>query len=249
MYEKLLKEYSEKVQQGQHVDETIFEICRYSHYENVASNVLAFFLRENSSHQLGRLFFDSLLEASELDKNTTFFNSDYEVAREVNTNQGNFIDLCIYSEDFYIVIENKIYAEINNDLEDYWNHAKGKNDNAYGILLSIHEEKSTGKFTNITYEKYFKIIKNNYGKYISNKELRYLSLMLDFIENIESINRRSNMNFTFVKFLEQNYDKVSKLGKDIKDFHDDLRAIVNKVLDLVPDEINGKKVTNARRHD
>lgn len=240
MYQELLEEYSEKVHQGQNIDETIFEICGFSHYENVASNVLAFFLKENASHQLGRLFFDSLLEASNLDK--TLFNSDYEVEREVNTSKGNYIDICLVSEGFYIVIENKIYAPINNDLDDYWNHAKGNNVNAKGILISVHEEKSTEKFTNITYENFFETVKGNYGKYIGNKKLQYLSLMLDFIENIESINRSSNMNLSFVDFLKQNYDEIFKLSKDIKGFHDDLRKYVNRVLGLIPDKINEKDI-------
>ena len=43
------------------IDEDLFSICGFPHYERVASNVLAFFLDNKREHGLGDLFMQSLL--------------------------------------------------------------------------------------------------------------------------------------------------------------------------------------------
>ncbi len=46
---------------GTFKSETIFNIAGYPHYENVCSNILAFYLNPNNEHGLGNLLFSSLM--------------------------------------------------------------------------------------------------------------------------------------------------------------------------------------------
>jgi hypothetical protein len=43
---------------------TFMEISQYPHYENVSSNILAFFLDPSNPHGLGSLCLDALLEVT-----------------------------------------------------------------------------------------------------------------------------------------------------------------------------------------
>jgi hypothetical protein len=60
---RLLDEFS-RLPQLTRVEPTILEIAGYPHYENVASNILAFFLDPKKGHGLGRIVLESLLAAA-----------------------------------------------------------------------------------------------------------------------------------------------------------------------------------------
>ena len=83
-------------------------IAGYPKWENVNSNLLAFYLDEKEEHMIGRLFFDSLIdiyfekinsENSEIEEkflvNREILDSEFQVEREVYTPKGNRVDLIL----------------------------------------------------------------------------------------------------------------------------------------------------------
>lgn len=244
MFDGLIHKYTESTGSSQQREDTIFDICGYPHYESVASNVLSFFLDNKREHGFGTLFLDSLLACA--GHSNLLFESDYVVDREVSTGKGNFIDILIYDADKAIYIENKVYASLYNDLDDYLKTAKEGRNTAFGVILSLFDiQNNENKASYITYDNLFGEVRKRFGEYINNKKLNYLSLMLDFIRNMAELKKGNKMNNEFVAFMKDNHDEVGMLAADIKRFHDDLRKIVENVNNIVLD-IKGELLIEQR---
>lgn len=77
----------------------------------------------------------------------------FEVNREYTTLKDNRIDIVIQNENLVIGIENKIYASIYNDLENYSNTLNKLKKTSIKVLLSLHNNSnvvSNTDFINIT---------------------------------------------------------------------------------------------------
>ena len=98
------------------------EIAGYPHFENVCSNILAFYLQPNNEHGFGTLFLDVL--ASLIDEEIVIDGQNVDIRREELTKKGNRIDLVIESDNYIFGIENKIYADPYNPFEEYAEHQK-----------------------------------------------------------------------------------------------------------------------------
>ena len=98
---------------------TFLEIAGYPHYENVCSNVLAFYLDPGQPHGLGTLLLDALARAGNIAPSNEGVGGNISVEREVVTEAGNRIDLLIESDAQATVVENKIRAAVNNPFADY----------------------------------------------------------------------------------------------------------------------------------
>ena len=202
-------------------ERSMIEIGGCQNDENVNSNYLAFFLKENEEHNLGRLFFDALLEV--LGFKIDDYQGNYKVKREVTTKKGNRIDIVIQSEKWAIIIENKIYHYLNNDLQDYWDSVNVKNKK--GVILSLKEEhvNYNEDFKNITHTKLIDEVKKNLGQKVYTINPKFLPFLQDFILNVENyyyddrldvkeINRKRLSYF----FSNDNLDK--KFEKEVRDY-------------------------------
>jgi hypothetical protein len=94
---------------------TLLEVAGYAHLENVASNIMAFFLNPGEQHGLGPLFLDALFATLGIAGST----AAAKVEREVATRKRNRIDLVVETPSYLIGIENKVYAGLSNPLDDY----------------------------------------------------------------------------------------------------------------------------------
>lgn len=114
-YLSLLLQYQTRPRLEQPI--SIFEISGYPHYENVCSNILAFYLDPQREHGLGNLVLGALLKCCgyELGKQ----NEVVEIRREFSTHGGGRLDLLIVTDNYVVGIENKIFHHLNNDLSDY----------------------------------------------------------------------------------------------------------------------------------
>ena len=120
----LLDEFSKQVPPRPERPPTLMEISGYPHYENVCSNILAFFLDPGNPHGLGTLFLDALVQAGGIGEQGGEIGVNIQIRREETTRKGNRIDILIQSESHAIVIENKIFHEIGNPFEDYIKHVE-----------------------------------------------------------------------------------------------------------------------------
>ena len=118
--DNLLDEF-EKLPPHPDREPTLLEIAGCAHKENAYSKVLAFFFDPKKPHGLGTLFLDALARTGGIQDQETIATG-VSVEREEHTDAGNRIDLLIQSHSHAILIENKIWASINNPFDDYAAH-------------------------------------------------------------------------------------------------------------------------------
>lgn len=254
-YEILLKEFDNLPKKAPR-EKSFISICGFPSREKVSSNILAFFLDTHGEHNLKNLFVKSLLESVGL--NADEYPEDFESETEVSTEQGNYIDLLLYNEQINIVIENKLYADLYNNLEDYYESAKkeGKEEPPIGIVLSlfpIDESKKkewSEKYRFVTYEDFFSKVKENIWNYLEKANQKYIPFLLDYFYNIESLERGEDMDVDkeFLEFLRKNDNEKLSLefiGK-IEEFRSNLRDIVKKVSQLIEEKIKEIKDKNVK---
>lgn len=216
---------------------TIFDISQYPHYENVLSNWYEFFLDGDGEHGFQGLFLDSLLNLIGRDMRFDF----WKVEREKVTDKTGRIDILISDQinenehpQNAIIIENKVYAELTNDLVDYFNSVKANN--KVGIVLTLDNNPIPDllkeKFVHITHNQWMQEIKKNMGKYILECSEKHLILLKDFIQNIEKLSTFYTMNEN-IRFYYDNAEKIKELIelKKISEQH-----LITECYNKIPDK-------------
>jgi PD-(D/E)XK nuclease superfamily len=171
---------------------TFMEVAGYPHYENVCSNMLAFFFDPNNPHGFGSLLLGALAEAGSIESITDGAYANVSVERELTTDAGNRIDILIESDTLLIGIENKIFQAAANPFADYATFIKQRNINGkttYKFLLTL-EPSNAGieyGFMNLTYPRFINAIRQRVGYGVAHAHMRYLVLLLDFLNTLENI--------------------------------------------------------------
>jgi hypothetical protein len=211
------------------------EIIRKQHYENINSNIYAHFLSCDIA-QVRSLFFDSLLSliSEKTGKHLSFIN--VKVSTEVATFNSGRIDILI--EDYHhqnaIIIENKIYHYLSNDLLDYWNHYKTDISKKIGVLLTLfpHEvpENVKDNFINITHIEWINKVKENYiPSFLPDNYKVYID---DFINTIEQLTRINTMNDS-TKFYFEHASQIIKANETSNEayrfLNNEFQKIANKI--------------------
>jgi len=238
--EDLIKKFK-TVPVKQPENETILSICGFPHYEKVASNILSFFFDSEREHGLKYLFLKCLFELIDID--WELVSSTFVVETEVRTINGKFIDLYIHNDEYSIVIENKVYAWLYNNLDDYYQYVSDKSPNKKGVVLSLFpQEEKNGNYKYITYIQLFNVIRKNIGKFIEVANQKYLNLLFDFIKNMENLKGGEDMDMPFVEFVKNNSVEVLNLNWKLKELHDNLRRIVQRVNSIIIEKINDSNI-------
>ena len=213
---------------------TFMEISGYPHYENVCSNILAFFFDPKKPHGLGTLFMDAIARVGSVNDRDGAVRGEIKVDREVQTGSGNFMDIILLSDSHAILIENKIYAPIANPLADYATRLDeyGRKHH-YKFLLTLSPVCKTDGFENITYAQFVKEIRGLLGCYIAGADTRYLTFMLDFLNTLDYLHGGKVMNPELVRFLKCRSQDVARFLKDINAFKEELRGKVNGLAGLI----------------
>lgn len=227
--EKFLNEIKNICKKIPTKEKTFMEISGYPHYENVSSNILAFYLNPNEEHHLKNLVINTLLEVinnknQSLNIDTSYFN----IYREYSTIKGNRIDIVMQNEDGVIGIENKIDASVYNDLEDYAKTLNNLNKNSIKVLLSLHEQfKSINNngFINITYSEFFRKLKENLRNY-SNIDNKWYIYLVDFINSLEDFGVEKEMELEINEWINNHKDEI----KDFKNLLNVAQNNINKKL-------------------
>lgn len=217
-------------------ERSMIEIIGFPNHENVNSSFLAFYFDEKEEHQLQRLFLNALLNLIGLD--TEDYQGDFIVFREFSTNKGNRIDILIKGDDWAIIIENKIYHWLSNDLSDYWDSIKVDNKNKIGIILSLKKEHENyhENFKNITHKELLNEVKNNLGFAISNISQKHLLHLKDFILNVDNYYYyQNNSHLMSTKLIQYQkniaiIEQIEQLKKDVKShIIDTFNNVFNKI--------------------
>lgn len=242
MYDSLLKRFTELKSYFKEERETFFDIAGYPHYENVISNVLAFFFDPAKGHGLGALCIEALMKV--IEPETYGIDGFWEVEREVRTEKGNYIDIVLRSESSVIVIENKIYASVYNDLQDYIRFIQktNKGKKVYGIVLCLQPPNHEGfinEFKIVSYDEFFGGVRQLLGNAIEKADSRYLQLLTDLMTNVRKLKVGTKMDSNFFKFVSENNKEIADLLGKIKDYREQLRSKVKQIKECVPDQIEG----------
>lgn len=211
---------------------TFLDISKQPHYENVISNLYSFFFDVNAEHGLNDLFIRSLIKCihdnRNHNKNFSGF-SDFSIHTEYATkglgpyNRKGRIDILLKSQDQAILIENKIYHYLANDLDDYWKSVKVDSDDhssKIGIILSLkpvsqnlyQQFEFKDHFINLTHEQLMRKVYANAPKYLENNTSRFIYLFEDFYQNIMNISHPV-MNSSEIEFYLTNQAKINQLVK------------------------------------
>lgn len=181
--------------------------------ENIISNILAFFFDSNQVHELGTLFFDSYLECLDENKSTKK-NETTNVGREIVTATGKRIDIVVESRDIILIIENKIFHSLNNDLLEYSLHARRlnrKKEVKLSVLSIFETEECEHGFINVTYNTFFNKIKASLIREYSNVKNEYSVLLHDLFETIKSLNTNTMTDETYRKFFIERQEDINTL--------------------------------------
>jgi hypothetical protein len=258
-FEHLLAEFKKLPPLKKH-EPTLMEISGYPHYENVCSNILAFFFSSNEDHGLKTLLLESLLAAAKID--ITNIHISYSSAEcEVPTKNNKRIDIVITTDNAVIGIENKIYADIYNDLIDYQNcisELASKDDKSNKILILLSFKQITndmiknyscldnnGKFYSITYSDLFEKINEKIGDFILNSNNKYLTYLIDFMKTINNLKRGTTMDPNLLAFFQKhehenkNENALFKLLKAGDDLRKEMRNQIKQLKDSIKFNIAG----------
>ncbi len=227
-------------------EHNFIDICGFPRYENVMSNILAYFFDIEGQHGFKDLWLKSLLEVYETKANKTLTDKELtieNIERESSAGQKR-IDLFIVTNNAVIVIENKIYARPNNPFGEYHKKAKNSEGNKtiVEILLTIKKEENQQKdeynFINITYKELFSKIESNIGDYILNINHKWFTFMIEFIKNISNIYEREHMVIN--KALQEKYiEKKYEIQNFINLICNDINAKI-EYFEQINDYIKGK---------
>jgi hypothetical protein len=216
-YGKLIQEIKELTRPR--VERNIFSIGGRGHYENPITDLLAFFIDPNEEHGFGALFLMSLFESAHVTPPLLQLSSP--PGREQLTNQGNRIDLILESNDWLLVVENKIRHQANNPFNDYVQYAQAYSAGkcTYFILLSVQKEKPPTGWLNVTWRTYVDQVKKNVGSYFTaGGNVKWHVIMREFLLNIESECGDESMNEARVEFVRSNYDSIQEMEEMLKEY-------------------------------
>lgn len=194
---------------------TFLGIARQPHYENVLSNIYAFYFDVREVHHLRDLFIKSLLELLPDIQKTSLNNfSDFYCDTEYPTKNGCRIDLVLSNDEKAIIVENKVYHHLNNDLFDYWRTIEVPENNKVGIVLSLHpvSDIKHPNFINITHLELLKKVVQNLGNYLLGANDKYIVFLKDMFQNITNLSR-SYMEEKDLKFYFDNKIKIEQAAK------------------------------------
>ncbi|MCL1910720.1 MAG: PD-(D/E)XK nuclease family protein [Leptospirales bacterium] len=222
---KLLKTY-ESLPKTKY-EPTYLDICRYSgrRFEEICSKILAFYFQPKNEHGLKSLLIESLFESIDYNQDG-YIDDNIEVETEVNAG-GKRLDILIKNSDWVIGIENKIWANVYNPLEEYGKRIdQDKKQNTFKILLSLREISDKdeldyiykNEFRIIYYTSFFESIKKNIGKYISDGNMKYIIFLYDLIQTLENMKGNNIMNKEMDAFFNENSGRLDELLEDYKKY-------------------------------
>lgn len=230
----LLSEVTELYNKIPIKEKTFMDISGYPHYENVSSNILAFYFNPAEEHNFKALVINSLIKVLIKKGLNIQLVADIEkldIYREYITEKGNRIDLVLQNYDFTIGIENKLYASVYNDLEDYANTLNKLNEHSIKILLSLHDNSkkiTNTEFINVTYHEFFNQLNIDLENYHDNSNKWYIFIK-EFIKNLEDYKGGLEMEEEILNWLKINKTKIEELDK-IREIG--MKSIENKEVEL-----------------
>ena len=199
-FEKLLHDFRELPRAEPH-EPTLLEIAWEHCKEQVATNLLKFFLDPSREHEWGTLLLRALLGVR--------IDGDSVEFPPVVTEKGNRLDLVIKSNSFVVGIENKIeHDPCGNPFQDYMSYLKalchGSDRKPLLILLTPGAARCPNvqvPMKYVTYEELFQAVEGLLGDSDIDQNSRYVEWWQDFRQTLGEANVDEDL-VKFVRALE-----------------------------------------------
>lgn len=209
---------------------TFLGISKQPHYENVWSNIYAFFFKVSGEHHLKDLFIKSLVQLINKKVNQEYsFSNRFNIETEYSTKKNGRIDLLLFTNGEAIIIENKVYHYLNNDLNDYWNSIKQPQ--KQGVVLSLKKISKTGNenFINITHLELMQCVMGNLSVYFSEANEKYLIYLKDFYQNV--INMSNPIESESLRFFYQYQKEINEINNVRKSVTNHIKSQIELACD------------------
>lgn len=219
----------------------IFRIAGFPRRETVSSNVLAYFFDSTEDHGLNDMMLKALLKCiSKEDMDV----SDTSVSTEVSTEKANRIDILLDLPDISIAIENKVDADLYNDLADY--HSRAAQSGNPSIVVVLHPYNNVvleghpsakgldigDNLFDVQYDELFHTVLGMLGEYSLDADPRAVDLLQQYIDNFSPERKRQKMDserIVIEQFVTQANGVERQLfnaGKTYKEYTD---TVFNKL--------------------
>ncbi|MBE2898872.1 PD-(D/E)XK nuclease family protein [Pasteurellaceae bacterium 20609_3] len=240
-FQKLLTKFNSLGSETK-IEPTIFSIGGRGYYENPTTDILSFFLDNNAQHQLGNIMLKSLINCLPEKYHSLDCTLTNAPERELSTLTGKRIDLLLESENWVIVIENKIYHHQNNPFKDY----------EYFLQESRHKERFTNKeiiyivlspngdtlaqgWYGISYLNLISTLKSELSEqFISQPINKWILLLREFILHLESIMSAPSFDQTAFDFFLENLSTIKEIQtakeNSINQYHQHLQDLIQRKL-------------------
>lgn len=205
---------------------TFFSIAGFPHYENVMSNVYQFFFRTDSPHGMGSLCLDALLDVIRITKPDFSWQSKsstgIQAFRELGVSGGQRLDILLHNgpdennwreANAAILVENKVYHRLANDLGNYWDSVSSEtlgDQNKTAVVMGLHPERLPAPWIYISHLEWAKAVEVRLGSVLYRAEPRYLTLLLELIENIRTMTSADENFKELLPFFQFNRAAISR---------------------------------------
>ncbi len=233
--DRLLAEFAALPRSGTR-ERTLLQIAGYPQLEDVASNILQFYLDPSGGHGLGSLLLDTLLTF--LPETGTGSAQSVRVEREVITAGGKRIDIVVTSDTLILGIENKINHAIINPFDEYVAHMQriSEGQPVLGVILSyrpIVPSPSHAGFVPVSYARYFGRVLERLGPALLHAREPYLTFLRDFIRTMQDSNEERMLDPSMLDYLQKRRLEVETLLRATDSFHrmsvQKLKALTNAI--------------------
>lgn len=196
---------------------SILQMCGIDHLENAWSDIYAYFLNPNKEHGLGSMFLTTLLRLIGVQDYAV--EGDIRIIREYKCANSKRIDILIRGIEWAIMIENKVYHEIINPFETYWNSVYACKKR--GVLLTLQPVTSPdSRFVNVTHSQWLREIQRNLPDQLPVKTN---ILLYDFIENVKKLTGEMDENIRNLYLA--NRQKINSLVEVSREYKNWLQGI------------------------
>jgi PD-(D/E)XK nuclease superfamily len=215
---------------------TFMEIAGYPHFENVCSNILAFYLQPSIEHGFGTLFLDVLTTL--IDEEIEIDGQDVDVRREELTENGKRIDLVIESNNYVVGIENKIFAGLYNDFSEYSTHLDSLSNGrkVCKILLSLRSVQPSPQlcgFHPINYEIFFQNVLAKIGSCFLTANESHTTFLRDFMQTMQNLQQPTMLDRQRIEYFRDNQQNITALLNEIDGFRKDMRMKTEQLKEVV----------------
>jgi hypothetical protein len=217
---------------------TFMDISGYPHYENVCTNILAFYFDPDEEHGLKDLLICAFLRIAGVDGKPSI--GKVTILPQCETAKHNFIDLIIDSESFTIGIENKIHHWLANDLEDYSETVERVGNNkdivikaVLGLLRVQNNALLKCGFRSYTYGELWQEVRVMLGHYIAQANVRWVTFLVDFMQNTTNLAGENMELKKSDKFFVEYDEAIEKMMAERSAFFERLYRRVGMVFNEI----------------